>query len=296
MVSISRTSGNDEPQEHSDVSRQSAAPWEQVRHGFSHRLRAAHSWIVCEDSVSSFLHDAQLNCKFRLEPVVGGIPLHCVDVRAASKQAREDDELLLVDNTLATSFGCTTTRLGAHVTLELMDRVVQQEGSGLMAVSVSRWARVPDSLIWSQIDRLPTPSKKQLTYLNAMMRTFDSRRRAANDNAQVAAFYLACHPAVINIMYPGLPNDPSFGVASQILTNGFGPCVDFAVDPASAEKLDHVIKLSGKLLGEWAPGSAVSRLEVLKIESATKTWLRLTCGSGDVRELIQQMEYLLALL
>lgn len=281
---------------HPDASRLSAEPWEQVRHGFSHRLRAAHTWIVCEDSVSSFLRDAELECRVRLEPVVGGIPLHCTDVRAAAKQARENDELLLVDNTLATSFGCATSRLGAHVTIEPMDRVLQEEGSGIMAVSVSRDARVPDALIWSKLDRLPRPSRKQLVYLHAMMRTFDSRRRAANDNAQVVAFYLACHPSVVNLMYPGTPHDPSYEVASQILTNGFGPCVDFAVAPSSNEKLTHVVELSAKLLGTWTPGSASSKFERLRIESPSKTWLRLTCGSGDVRELIQQLEYLLALL
>lgn len=296
VQAVRRNQTGGQGQEHPDVSRMSAEPWEQVRHGFSHRLRSAHTWIVCEDSISSFLRDAQFGCPVRLEPVVGGIPLHCTDVRVAARQARENDELLLVDNTLATSFGCATSRLGAHVTIELMDRVLQQEHSGLMAVSVSRDARVPDALIWSQLDRLPAPSKKQLLYLHTMMRSFDGRRRDSNDNAQVVGFYLACHPAVVSIMYPGMPHDPSYPVASQILTNGFGPCVDFAVAPSASDKLDHVLALSGKLLGDWKPGSAVSKLERLKIESQNKTWLRLTCGTGDVRELIQEIEYLLALL
>lgn len=296
VQAVRRSQNKSQSQEHPDVSRMNAEPWEQVRHGFSHRLRSAHTWIVCEDSISSFLRDAQFGCPVRLEPVVGGIPLHCTDVRAAAKQAHENDELLLVDNTLATSFGCATSRLGAHVTIELMDRVLQQEHSGLMAVSVSRDARVPDALIWSQLDRLEAPSKKQLLYLHTMMRSFDGRRRDSNDNAQVVGFYLACHPAVVSIMYPGMPHDPSYPVASQILTNGFGPCVDFAVAPSASDKLDHVLALSGKLLGDWKPGSAVSKLERLKIETPHKTWLRLTCGTGDVRELIQEIEYLLALL
>lgn len=49
----------------------------------------------------------------------------------------------------------------------------------------------------------------------------------ASDVAQVVASYLACHPLVAGMRYPGLADDPSRQVAADILLDGFGPWVDW---------------------------------------------------------------------
>ena len=52
-------------------------------------------------------------------------------------------------------------------------------------------------------------------------------RHAASDAAQVVAAYLACHPSVEAVRYPGLKADPSFARATSQLVGGFGPYVDY---------------------------------------------------------------------
>lgn len=52
-------------------------------------------------------------------------------------------------------------------------------------------------------------------------------RHAASDAAQVVAAYLACHPRVEVVRYPGLKADPSFARATSQLVGGFGPYVDY---------------------------------------------------------------------
>lgn len=52
-------------------------------------------------------------------------------------------------------------------------------------------------------------------------------RHAASDAAQVVAAYLACHPRVETVRYPGLKADPSFARATSQLVGGFGPYVDY---------------------------------------------------------------------
>lgn len=52
-------------------------------------------------------------------------------------------------------------------------------------------------------------------------------RHAASDAAQVVAAYLACHPRVLAVRYPGLKSDPSFARATSQLVGGFGPYVDY---------------------------------------------------------------------
>lgn len=52
-------------------------------------------------------------------------------------------------------------------------------------------------------------------------------RHATSDAAQVVAAYLACHPRVEAVRYPGLKADPSFVRATSQLVGGFGPYVDY---------------------------------------------------------------------
>ena len=55
------------------------------------------------------------------------------------------------------------------------------------------------------------------------------RWRALSDAAQVVANYLACHPRVEAVRYPGLKTDPNFPSAANELVGGFGPRVAYHV-------------------------------------------------------------------
>lgn len=77
------------------------------------------------------------------------------------------------------------------------------------------------------------------------------RWRAASDVAQVAACYLACHPRVAEVRYPGLKTDPDFGRATSTLRRGFGPRVAW--------------RLADAPVGEWwlweaVPGDACAQV------------------------------------
>ena len=53
------------------------------------------------------------------------------------------------------------------------------------------------------------------------------RWRTLSDAAQVVANYLACHPRVDAVRYPGLKTDPDFPRAANELVGGFGPRVAY---------------------------------------------------------------------
>lgn len=55
------------------------------------------------------------------------------------------------------------------------------------------------------------------------------RWRVLSDAAQVVASYLACHPCVEAVRYPGLKSDPDFPRAANMLMGGFGPYVRYRV-------------------------------------------------------------------
>ena len=79
--------------------------------------------------------------------------------------------------------------------------------------------------------------------------------RKVSDVAQVVACYLACHPRVASVRYPGLKDDPLFAEAAHTLVGGFGPLVRYCV------------------AGEWR---------------------ELTCEACDAKELVCSLEQQIA--
>ncbi len=68
----------------------------------------------------------------------------------------------------------------------------------------------------------------------ARMRLAPARAwRAESDAAAIVARYLACHPRLAWVRYPGLPADPAFREASTSLVSGFGPHIAFALEDGS---------------------------------------------------------------
>ena len=70
---------------------------------------------------------------------IGGFGLRVPDLRALGRASRESHALLVVDNTVASAFGCDPLRLGAALSLEALDRVCSGKASRkLVAASVAR--------------------------------------------------------------------------------------------------------------------------------------------------------------
>jgi cystathionine gamma-synthase len=264
--------------------------------GFSKRLCAVRTRIVAMEDGMGALKQLGLERKVRFLRVLGGRPVTCHDVRLAAGDARDAGELLVADNTLATSFGCQATRLGAHIAYEELDHVVQREGSNLMAISVSRDAVQEVSDLGRRLKCIRRPTAEEVAELVAGLEDFDERRRAAFDCAQVIAYYLLCHPKVAHVYYPGLPHDPSFSVASGIIRNGFGSCVDFELDLADEGAMGRVLEQAAEVLDPWVPGG--DGVEFLRLAQGEKdplhALIRLRCGHARPLPFVSKLERVLA--
>lgn len=72
------------------------------------------------------------------------------------------------------------------------------------------------------------------------------RWRACSDVAQVAASYLACHPVVAEVRYPGLKGDALFSRAACALEGGFGPIVEYRTQAGECRELDCTNELDAR--------------------------------------------------
>lgn len=179
---------------------------------------------------------------------IGGFGLRVPDLRALGRAAREAHALLVVDNTVASVFGCDPLRLGAVLSLEALDRVCA--GGAPRKLVVASVAR-------SQLKRHRVDAAAECAHallegcglakldltadeagvLERGLDSLDVRMQAHFDRARALAEYLAANELVRDVYYPGLSSHPNHAVATGILEHGFGPAVEFDLIERSAGDL-----------------------------------------------------------
>lgn len=169
---------------------------------------------------------------------IGGFGLRVPDLRALGRAAREARALLIVDNTVASAFGCEPLRLGAALSLEALDRVCAGKAPRkLVAASVARSqlkrhrvdaaAECAHDLLEGCGTSALDLSTEEADVLERGLSSLDSRMQAHFDRARALAEYLAANEMVRSVRYPGLSSHPDHAVATGILEHGFGPAVEF---------------------------------------------------------------------
>ena len=179
---------------------------------------------------------------------IGGFGLRVPDLRALGRAAREARALLVVDNTVASVFGCDPLRLGAVLSLEALDRACAGKAPRkLVAASVARSqlkrhrvdaaAECAHALLEGCGLAALDLSSDEAEVLEHGLDTLDIRMQAHFDRARALAEYLAANEMVHNVCYPGLNSHPDHAVATGILEHGFGPAVEFDLVERSANEL-----------------------------------------------------------
>ena len=218
---------------------------------------------------------------------IGGFGLRVPGLRALGRTAREARALLVVDNTVASIFGCDPLRLGAVLSLEALDRVCAGEAPRkLVAASVARSqlkrhrvdaaAECAHALLegcgLAELDL----SSDEAKVLELGLDTLDTRMQAHFDRARALAEYLAANEIVRNVRYPGLSSHPDHVAATGILEHGFGPAVEFDLIERSAGEL--IDALPGEFRTSPA-GGATTRLSAPRGKQGST--IRLFAGTDN---------------
>lgn len=224
---------------------------------FAHGFDACDVAMVGEPSAAAFAAASEgFDASFDAEGPhlwwfvnsIGGFGLRVPDLRALGRAAREARALLVVDNTVASVFGCDPLRLGAVLSLEALDRVCAGEAPRkLVAASVARSqlkrhrvdaaAECAHALIEGCGASALDLSTEEADVLERGLSSLDARMQAHFDRARALAEYLAANVMVRNVRYPGLSSHPDHAVATGILEHGFGPAVEFDLIERSVGEL-----------------------------------------------------------
>lgn len=163
--------------------------------------------------------------------IVGESPtnpyLHCTDLRALAKLAKEHRVKTIVDTTFATPINLRPLELGVDLVIHSATKYLAGHHDVLAGAVVGNHALA--GLVRDLRGVLGGVIDPHAAFLVARgLKTLALRVERANATALSVARFLAAHPRVSHVYYPGLPGHPTHAVAAEQMT-GFGGVVSFRV-------------------------------------------------------------------
>jgi cystathionine beta-lyase/cystathionine gamma-synthase len=148
------------------------------------------------------------------------------DVRAASRLARKNRWLLVVDNTFMTPVWQKPLALGADIVVHSTTKFLNGHSDCVGGVAVTNSKKVSDRLYFVQksAGAVLAPFDCWLTLRG--IKTLTLRMEAHEKGARRLARFLARHPKVRRVFYPGLPSHPQHALAKRQMS-GFGGVITF---------------------------------------------------------------------
>jgi cystathionine gamma-synthase len=145
------------------------------------------------------------------------------DIGAVSEIAHDANAILCVDSTVATPVFTRPIAHGADIVVHSATKYLNGHSdvvAGALATAHADefWDRIRE--VRAQNGALLGPFEAWL--LMRGMRTLDVRVREQARTAALLACRLVNHPALLFLLYPGLPNHPGHDVAARQMADGFG--------------------------------------------------------------------------
>lgn len=167
-----------------------------------------------------------------------------VDIAALREQADKVGAMVIVDNTFATPYHQKPLLLGADLVVHSATKGLGGHND-LMAGAIAGSKDCYNDLWFTRQAIGTTHDAYSASLLERGLKTFDLRAHRMSTNAQAMAEYLAGHPKVSRICYPGLKTDPGHKIAEKQMTRGFGGVLAFDVGKTQedAKKFIHELKV-----------------------------------------------------
>ena len=148
------------------------------------------------------------------------------DIEALASVAHDAGALLVVDNTFASSYLQQPLTLGADVVVHSTTKYAGGHSDVVGGALVVRDHELADRLAFHQnsIGAVAGPFDCFLTHRG--LKTLGVRMDRHCDNAERVVEFLAGHPQVTQVIYPGLPEHPGHDVAARQMKR-FGGMVSF---------------------------------------------------------------------
>ncbi|MFM8292158.1 MAG: trans-sulfuration enzyme family protein [Planctomycetia bacterium] len=159
-----------------------------------------------------------------------GNPLLSVtDIAACAGIAHGAGALLACDATLATPALTRPLEHGADIVMHSATKSIGGHSDLLGGALVVRDVELGERLHWLQNATGGVMGPLEAFLCSRGLKTLELRVQAQSATALRLAEWLAAHPRVRRVLYPGLPGHPGHALAARQMAGGFGTIVSFEV-------------------------------------------------------------------
>lgn len=152
------------------------------------------------------------------------------DIQAIVTIAKENNCFTVADNTWATPYFTQPLELGIDIALHSTTKYLGGHSDILGGALIFKEKNNRYDFIRSfQMTGGAVPSPFDCWLLCRSLATFSARMPIHASNAMLLAEYLAQHPAIETVMYPGLATNPQHEIAKKQMKNGFGGMMSILV-------------------------------------------------------------------
>lgn len=228
--------------------------------------------------------------------------MNIVDISMVAAIAKDNTILLAVDNTFATPYLQTPLDLGADIVMHSATKYLGGHSDTVVGALVVKDKELADKLYFIQNASGAICGPMDSFLVLRGIKTLHVRMQRHCENGKAVAAYLAAHPKIEKVYWPGFKNNPGFSVAKKQMKD-FGGMISFVPKGsgyndaiAIVEKL-RVFTLAESLGGvESLAGHPASMTHgsIPKLEreksGVVDALIRLSVGIEDATDLIADLE------
>lgn len=227
--------------------------------------------------------------------------MNIIDIQAAAEIARAAGAWLCVDNTFATPFLQSPLDLGADIVMHSVTKYLGGHSDVIMGALITK-----DEAIAQEIYRIQNSSGAVTAPMDSFLvlrgiKTLHLRMERHCFNGEKVAHFLASHPRVDKVFWPGFTAHPNHDIAAKQM-RGFGGMISFTLKGNHLEDALAVVKkvevfalaesLGGveSLIGHPATMTHASiPKEEREKSGVVDSLIRLSVGVEDVEDLIEDL-------
>ncbi|WP_190810143.1 cystathionine gamma-synthase [Flagellimonas sp. S3867] len=232
--------------------------------------------------------------------------MNVIDVKAVSDLAKKNNLLLAVDNTFATPYLQRPLDLGADIVMHSATKYLGGHSDVVVGALVVKDKDLADQLYFIQnaSGAVCGPMDSFLTLRG--IKTLHVRMQRHCDNGRAIAEYLAKHPKIEKVYWPGFEEHPNHHVAKSQMDD-FGGMISFVPKGSNYEDAIKIVeKLEVFTLAESLGGveslaghpASMTHASIPKEEreksGVVDSLIRLSVGIEDVDDLIADLDQAIA--
>jgi cystathionine beta-lyase/cystathionine gamma-synthase len=220
-----------------------------------------------------------------------------IDIAAVSERAKAKGVPVAVDNSYASPYFQRPIELGAMIVMESTTKYLNGHDDIMGGAVLTSDDGLAERLHVIQYVGGAVPSPFDCWLLLRGMKTLALRMERHQENALAVAQFLADHPKVSSVRYPGLPSDPGHAIAKKQMS-GFSGMVVFeaAGGPDAAKRIvgsTKLFQLAGGLGGVESlisyPYMGSGASQVGTALEPSKSMVRLSVGIENKQDLIDDL-------